>query len=668
LKHPVDDGDVLRPVVGDAAVVRTTFDQMPMIMISLAGSDYRVTAVNAAFRKIVGRSDLVGKPLIELLPELAGDEIQVLLDRVYATGNGETGRGWRIHLSQATEPADAFVDFAVEPVRSAGLVVGLLVSGTGVTSSAQARQAAEQHAEDAEKRYLTARDVIAELQEALLPTALPVLPQARIAARYLVAGHERAAGGDWFDAIARPDGTVVLVVGDVVGHGVRAAAAMGQLRAVLNERLSSSSDLSAVIREVDVFAARMPALRASTLAMTELDPATGALSYVTCGHPPPLIVTSDGTAAFLPASGGGPLGIGATHEICTGSLPVDGLVLMYSDGLVERPGHSLRDGMAELARVAAGAAGHPTAPGGTSSAAERICQLTVERMTRSGHADDVTALAAERLTGSIAPLHLDLPAEVSSLTVVRRALRDWFAGLDAMPDDQDGVHMAVIETVTNAIEHAYPPGKPGRLEFDLTIRPDGQLDCTVTDYGRWRGPDPAATERGNGLMVAEYMVDQLRVSHPAAAPDARAGSAGTVIRMLHRLRHPAVLASAANAIGSLHLRSPITHPPDTEPALAVTTEQDGQRSWARVRGLIDIGNSDELLRRLLAACRGGTLPLRVDLTGVSQLASAGVSALYQVVRQLADHDNQLELVVADGGAVQAVLEIVGLAGLAWSAG
>jgi serine phosphatase RsbU (regulator of sigma subunit) len=75
--------------------------------------------------------------------------------------------------------------------------------------------------------------IVAELQEALLPTALPVLPRARIAARYLVAGHEQAAGGDWFDAIPLADGSVALVVGDVVGHGVAASAAMGQLRAVL---------------------------------------------------------------------------------------------------------------------------------------------------------------------------------------------------------------------------------------------------------------------------------------------------------------------------------------------------------------------------------------------------------------------------------------------------
>ncbi len=86
---------------------------------------------------------------------------------------------------------------------------------------------------DAARGNPAGRGIVAELQEALLPTALPVLPRARIAARYLVAGQEQAAGGDWFDAIPLDGGAVALVVGDVVGHGLSASAAMGQLRAVL---------------------------------------------------------------------------------------------------------------------------------------------------------------------------------------------------------------------------------------------------------------------------------------------------------------------------------------------------------------------------------------------------------------------------------------------------
>src|SRR5215472_12530440 len=105
-------------------------------------------------------------------------------------------------------------------------------------------------------------DVAMALQQALLPATLPVLPQARLAACYR-AGHPEAAGGDWFDAVVRADGSVALVVGDVVGHGTAAVVAMAQLRAVLADRLATSADLSDAFMAAGDFAARTPGLRAA---------------------------------------------------------------------------------------------------------------------------------------------------------------------------------------------------------------------------------------------------------------------------------------------------------------------------------------------------------------------------------------------------------------------
>ena len=104
----------------------------------------------------------------------------------------------------------------------------------------------------------TGRDVITRLQHALLPAGLPVLPRAQIAARYLPAAHGQAPGGDWFDAAVLPRGLVALSVGDVAGGGLAASAAMGQLRAVLNDLLVSDPDLAAALRHADAFAARTP--------------------------------------------------------------------------------------------------------------------------------------------------------------------------------------------------------------------------------------------------------------------------------------------------------------------------------------------------------------------------------------------------------------------------
>ena len=390
------------------------------------------------------------------------------------------------------------------------------------------------------------RGMVAVLQEALLPTALPVLPRARIAARYLVAGQEQLAGGDWFDAVPLADGSVALVVGDVVGHGVAAAAAMGQLRAVLTELLAAEADLGRVLRRADAFAARTPALRAATLALAVLDPVGGALRYTTCGHPPPLVIGIDGTARYLEDAGTGPLGTGSPPVLADGQLAPGELVLLYSDGLVERPDRTIAEGMAELAAAAAGAVAEAPAERALAlaaelAAAERVCRRAVELLTRTGRVDDITALAAQRLADPVPALRLELPSERPSLTTAREAFAGWLSRLGAAADDADALHLALVEVFTNAIEHAYPRGESGIIELEATLGDDGNVECRVTDHGSWRQPDPADADRGHGLMVAEQLVDRLLVSHPplghpTGPADGTAGIRGTIVTLRHRLR------------------------------------------------------------------------------------------------------------------------------------
>jgi serine phosphatase RsbU (regulator of sigma subunit) len=234
-----------------------------------------------------------------------------------------------------------------------------------------------------------------------------VLPRARIAARYLAAWQEQTAGGDWFDAVPLADGTVALMVGDVVGHGIAASAAMGQLRSVLDELLAAEPNLRTVLTRAEVFAAKRGALQAATVTLAVLDPADGTLRYTTCGHPPPLIISRDGTSRYLPGTQTGPLGTGSAPDLATVVLQPGELVLLYSDGLIKRPNGTVAEGMAELAKVAADAAAGPALPAGAGpAAADRVCQLTVELLARAGYADDVTILAAQRLAEPIPALHL----------------------------------------------------------------------------------------------------------------------------------------------------------------------------------------------------------------------------------------------------------------------
>lgn len=488
------------------------------------------------------------------------------------------------------------------------------------------------------------RRIVAEFQEALLPTTLPVLPQARIAARYLVAGHEQAAGGDWFDAIPLADGTVALIVGDVVGHGVAASAAMGQLRAVLAELLAAEKDLEHALKRADAFAARMPALRAATLILAVLDPADGELRYTTCGHPPPLVIGADGTARYLEGTGTGPLGTGSAPVLASGRLASGEIVLLYSDGLIERPDQTMSEGMVELAAVAAEAAAKV---GADPAAAERVCQLTVEQLTRAGHSDDITVLAAQWLAEPVPALHLELPSRRPSLTKARDAFAGWLSRLDAAADDWEALHLAMVEVFTNAIEHAYPTEAPGNVELDARLGDDGYVECLVTDQGTWRPPSPADADRGHGLMVAGQVVDRLQVSHPWQK------AKGTTVALRHRLRRPAILASGRR-------REQDGRP--AEPPFSVDTSvAAGGAARALVSGPVDITTADKLARRLLSVSRGGTIPLVADLSGVTQLASAGVRALYAVSEQLAAHGHPLTLITAPGSGAGVVLDLVQLA-------
>jgi anti-sigma regulatory factor (Ser/Thr protein kinase)/ABC-type transporter Mla MlaB component len=308
--------------------------------------------------------------------------------------------------------------------------------------------------------------------------------------------------------------------------------------------------------------------------------------------------------------------------------------------------------MAELAIVAADAVANRALPAGAApSAAERVCQLTVELLTRTGYADDVTTLAAQRLAEPVPVLHLELPGGLDSVTAARRRLGEWFDRLDLAQDDRDALQLAVVEAVTNAVEHAYPPDRGGPVQVDAALCDDGHLECRVTDHGEWRPPDLALAYRGHGLMVAGHMVDDLVVSHPPGQSGDPSGALGTVVTLRRCLSRPAILASDASAHAARYA---------AEPPFGVDIGGDGTVPHAGVCGTVDITSADRLARQLLSACRGGTLPLTVDLSGVTHLASAGVRALYQVRERLTAHKQKLTLIAAPGSSAGIVLRLVRL--------
>lgn len=491
-----------------------------------------------------------------------------------------------------------------------------------------------------------AGDTVTQLRAVVLPAGLPVLPQARVAAQYVPAPRDQAECGAWFDAPMLPGGVVALMAGTVTGGEV-AAVAVVQLRAVLTELLATVPDLAAVLARADEFTARTPALTAATLAVALLDPASGTLRYAVRGHPAPLIAAADGSAWFPPGGRSGPLGTGSVPSAAGTVLEPGEMVVLYSGGPTWLPGRTPAEAMSDLAAVAADAAANRTLPADPAATApDRVCQQAANLLAHSGSADDVAVLAAQRLAIPVSRLSLDLPADRASLREARRGFGEWLAEGAPLAAGQDALWLAVGELVSNAIEHAYPPGSGGRVGIDAGITPEGLLECRVTDRGRWREPGPEE-DRGNGLMLAASMADDLTVTHPPQSAAEPPGSRGTVATLRHRLLRPPQLGPAPGARAAA----------GPGPPLRVGIPAAGH---AVVTGAADSAAVERLAGRLLAACRGGTITLAVDLTGLTRLSGAGIRVLFQVRDQLAAHGQDLNLVAEPGSPASAALDLARL--------
>lgn len=624
--------------------VEDCFEAVPALLFAFSGPDHVVIALNAAGRAFMGdRADSVGRPLREVVPEYAGQQLFEALDRVYADGRPTRAHEWRVQLDQDGdgELEERFVDFTLVPWRDAdGEVAGVAGVAHDVTVAVATRRAAE-------IRYRAASDAVETLQNALLPADVPVLPGYRLAARYLVAGAAQTAGGDWFDALTLDDGRLALIVGDVVGHGVAASVVMSQLRAVLLELLTSGAGPVEALTRLGRFAPRVPGASGTTVCVVLVDQADGRLEYATCGHPPPLIVGAadgPGVARFLPLTRGAPLGEGAPL-VRTERLEPGEVLVLYSDGLVERADRPLPRGMAELLDVAAAAAHNRAFPlAAPASVPERVSRQVVELMTRTGYSDDVTVLVAHRLPTRARPLELQVPARPAELARVRAAFEAWLGELDVNAEDQFAVQLAVTEAATNAVEHAYHAQAPGEVRIEGRLGVDGRLEVSVADSGTWRESAlPSAGDRGRGLAMIDHVTESLRVLRDAD---------GTTVLLRRRLRHQAVLASTEPGSAPFGFGS--------GGAVALEFGIDvGPDGGLVVRGAIDLSTVDTLKVRIWQAWGRGAQGLTVDLDQVTLLASVGAHVLRQALRGT-DGPARIRLRAGPGSAARYVLELVGL--------
>jgi anti-anti-sigma factor len=643
----VPDEESLSRTVGNAEKVREAFNALPMLAIALEGPQLRTTATSEVFRASLGRSELIGLPVHEAFAEMAEQQILDLYDVVYATGEPAARREYRVQV-QAEDGAliELFLDFVLAPMRAPdGTVTGVIGTATDVTAAVRARRAVEQRAGEAQRRYAEARDVIHALQRELLPRGVPVLPGVRIAASYLLADADTSAGGDWFDALALPDGRVGLIVGDVVGHGVAASAAMGQLRVVLRERLAATGELSAAIHAADRMASGNRGARAATACVVVLDPLTGAVSYCTAGHPPPLVLPADGEPRYVPASGGGPLGVGSGFPIAEDRLAAGEMLLLYTDGILERPGRDLSASTVELARVAADVAAGRVFRGDSPSPVDRLATQTLEMLTReTGHTDDITLLAAQR-TDPPAGYATRTVADTAMLGDVRDGLGEWLASIGVSGEDVGAVQHAVTELVTNVAQHAYIDSAVSPVvTVTAALTPSGRLRAEVRDQGRWRPPTPSP-DRGLGLAMASKLVDALELSHD---------DSGTTAILDHELSRTARLLTAAE------LTSAAAPPVPAEPFL-ILDQPSAPSPRIRIDGPVDAHTAPQMDNAIRTAGAIGTRDLVVDLTGVTHLASGGVAVLHQLTRLGAANGGRLRLYAPPGTTADIIMTLVDLA-------
>ncbi|MGW7279309.1 PP2C family protein-serine/threonine phosphatase, partial [Streptomyces sp. NPDC054844] len=205
---------------------------------------------------------------------------------------------------------------------------------------------------DHAQRYQHNRDIAETLQRALL-TELPAPPGLGLAARYLPATHGLNIGGDWYDAFRQPDGGVIAVVGDVTGHGLRAAVMMSQLRTALRAYAVDGGSPGRLLTRLHIFLHHLQPDLFATAVIARFHPDDPTMTWAAAGHPPPVLRTPDGRVQTLDAKPGAMLGIPLKQEIAdhTVRLAPGSTLALYTDGLVERRARGIDPGIARLAEA-----------------------------------------------------------------------------------------------------------------------------------------------------------------------------------------------------------------------------------------------------------------------------------------------------------------------------
>ena len=363
------------------------------------------------------------------------------------------------------------------------------------------------------RRSNVERAAAAALQRSLIPDRLPSIPGLELAGRYLPAG-AGGVGGDWYDMFVLPTGRVGVVMGDVLGRGLRAAVVMGRLRSALRAYALDTVEPGEVLERLDRKLQHFEAGQMTTVLYAVIDTDLSTLSVSSAGHPLPMMSSSGSDVATVAADVDPPLGVdtGVRRRTTTLDLPPGAVLALFTDGLVERRGEAITDGLERLRGSL------------TAGSAEQRCATAIHIMLGGAEPhDDVALLVIRREdSGDRPPLHVNLPAVPTSLVLVRTALRRWLSTLGAGDPQEFKVMLGVGEAMANVVSHAYGPGG-GSMDVEMSCSA-GDIVATIRDSGRWRLP--RGRNRGRGINIMEKCADEVSVDTT---------DAGTEVRLRFRL-------------------------------------------------------------------------------------------------------------------------------------
>ena len=410
--------------------------------------------------------------------------------------------------SRERAEASGMSTFAYLPLWAAGSAIGLAVLGWGEPESlaaddrpfleAIAGQCAL--ALDRARRYEEERDIAETLQRSVLPESIPSMEGVRVAALYLPGSSAADVGGDWFDTLTLADGTLGFVVGDVVGKGVEAAATMAQLRNGMRALTLDNRTPGETVTKLNLLLASYTDVPFATLAYVTLDPGPSPRRSRWQAIRRRSMVSSDGTARFLEGARGLPLGAdpGASYSELRTRLEPGATIVLYTDGLVERPDRSIDDGLDLLARRRAGRRGSQTS---SSTRSSRICS----GRARAGTTSRCSPSGSTRCCW----LRLRYPAGRHGVAEDDAGRARALAGGGVGSRSRCAGRRA--RQLGGRCERDRARGCPegASLRLDAVLAGD-RIRVEVADEGRWKEPRPREN-RGLGLRLIEALMASVDV-------------------------------------------------------------------------------------------------------------------------------------------------------------